>query len=182
MPTKKSRLTKPLTGTLFQLKITLKDVKPAIWRRVVTRDCTLARLHDIIQLSMGWEDSHLHLFAIGGERFGLPDQWDPEFEGDEGAEDSRTVGLSHLVALGIRKFHYIYDMGDSWDHSVLIEQTVQAEGGIRYPRCTAGERACPPEDCGGSLSYSDFVEAVGGEFDSDALDLEKVNEELRDVR
>jgi Plasmid pRiA4b ORF-3-like protein len=89
MPTKKP--IKPQTGTVFQLKIMLKDVKPPIWRRVVTRDCTLAKLNDILQVSMGWQDSHLHLFAIGGERFGLPDQWEPEFKGDEGAEDSRTV-------------------------------------------------------------------------------------------
>ena len=129
---------------VYQVKITLNGVKPPIWRRVQIEDGTLAELHDVIQTCMGWDDYHLHAFAIGGEQFGLPEQWqDPE------VGDSRKVKLSHLIAQSVKKFLYTYDMGDSWEHTILIEKTLPVEAGIKYPRCIAGERACPPEDCGG---------------------------------
>ena len=67
------------TGTVFQLKITLNDIRPPIWRRVQTKDCTLAKLHDIIQVSMGWQDSHLHLFEIGEDRYGDLGQWPKDY-------------------------------------------------------------------------------------------------------
>lgn len=180
---------------VYQLKITLRNIRPPIWRRVLAKDCTLARLHDLIQIAMGWEDYHLHEFEVGGERYGLPEQWEDDFFGEVGS--SRKVKLSHLVEQGVKKFGYQYDMGDSWWHTVLIEKTVPAEPGAKYSRCVAGARACPPEDCGGPWGYGDFVEAirdpkhpdhadrlewVGGEFDPEAFDVEAVNEELRAVR
>lgn len=97
---------------------------------------------------------------------------------------------------GIKKIGYEYDMGDGWKHTILIEKMVPAEAGVQYPRCVAGERACPPEDCGGPWGYPEFVEAVqnsrnkrhrellewvGGEFDPEAFDQEAVNEELQEV-
>jgi Plasmid pRiA4b ORF-3-like protein len=102
--------------------------------------------------------------------------------------------LSRVVASGIKKFTYTYDFGDNWDHAILVEKTLEAEPGVRYPRCVGGKRACPPEDCGGPWGYGDFLEAVGdprhpeheemlewagGEFDPEAFDIETVNEELR---
>ncbi len=179
-------------GQVYQLKITLRDTKPPVWRRLQVKDCTLAKLHAIIQTCMGWEGYHLHEFEIGDERYGDPRQWQGEMEvGNEG-----KVKLSRLVAHGVKKFSYVYDMGDNWDHTIQVEKVlpVEAEPGVRYPRCIAGKRACPPEDCGGPWGYGEFVEAiqnpqheqheellewVGGEFDPEAFDIEAVNEALR---
>ncbi len=177
------------SGIVYQLKITLRDIKPPIWRRVQVKDCTLNQLHDIIQTCMGWDGYHLHAFEIGGEQYSEPDP-----DGMMETEDERKVKLSQLVAGGIKKFTYTYDLGDNWDHVVQVEKTLEAEAGVRYPRCIAGKRACPPEDCGGPWGYPEFLEAiqnprherheellewVGGEFDPEAFDPETVNEELR---
>ena len=179
-------------GVVYQLKITLRDIKPPVWRRVQVKDCTLGKLHDTIQSVMGWTNSHLHAFEIGGEQYGEPDP-----SGMLETKDERKMKLSQVVAQGHKKFSYTYDFGDNWDHLIQVEKVLDAEPGARYPRCLAGERACPPEDCGGSWGYPDFVEAiqnpkhpehkdlkewVGGEFDPEAFDTEAVNEELRAIR
>jgi hypothetical protein len=174
--------------SVYQVKITLNGIKPPIWRRVQVKDGSLAELHDVIQTCIGWDDYHLHVFVIGSEQYGLPEQWeDPE------VGDSRKVRLNHLIAQGVKKFRYIYDMGDSWEHTILIEKTLPVEAGVQYPRCIAGERACPPEDCGGPWGYADLLEVLqdpehpeheerlewlGGEFDPEAFNLDEVNAEL----
>ena len=179
---------------VYQLKITLRDVRPPVWRRVQVPDCTLGGLHDVIQVSMGWDDYHLHEFEIGGERYGDPAQWRDGFGGELEVGNERKVKLGQLVAAGVKKFEYVYDMGDNWGHTVQVEKVLAPEAGARYPRCVAGKRACPPEDCGGPWGYGDFLEAlrdprherheellewVGGEFDPEAFDAEAVNAELR---
>ena len=181
-------------GQVYQLKVTLRHLKPPIWRRVQVKDCSLAKLHDIIQVCMGWDDDHLHEFDIGGERYGDPEQWQDDIGGELEVGNEGKVKLSQLVGQGVKKFTYVYDMGDNWDHTVQIEKVLDAEPGVRYPRCIDGKRACPPEDCGGPWGYGDFLEAVrnpeheqheemlewvGGEFDPEAFDIEAVNEELR---
>jgi len=176
-------------GVVYQLKITLRDIKPPIWRRVQVKDCTLNQLHDLIQTCMGWDGYHLHAFEIGGEQYSEPDP-----DGMMETEDERKVKLSQVVAGGIKKLTYTYDFGDNWDHVIQVEKTLEAEAGVRYPRCIAGKRACPPEDCGGPWGYAEFLEAIqnpkhpqhkdrtewiDGEFDPEAFDMETVNEELR---
>lgn len=190
-------LARSATGTVFQLKITLIDIKPPIWRRVQTRDCTLAKLHAIIQVSMGWFNSHLHLFEIGEDRYGDRGQWPRDYLEELETLDERKLKMSQITGRRIKKFGYEYDMGDGWRHTILIEKTLPAIAGVKYPRCIDGKRACPPEDCGGPWGYGDFVEAIqnrkhkrhreliewiGGEFDPEKFDLELVNEELQDVR
>jgi hypothetical protein len=182
------------SGVVYQLKITLRDIRPPIWRRVQVKDCTLAKLHDVIQASMGWADYHLHTFDIGREQYGDPRQWEDDLGVDPEVGNEGKVRLSQLVAQGVKKFGYTYDMGDNWEHTIQVEKVLDAEPGVRYPRCVAGKRACPPEDCGGPWGYADFVEAiqepdherheellewVGGDFDPEAFDIEAVNEELR---
>jgi hypothetical protein len=177
---------------IYQLKITLKNIQPPVWRRVQVKDCTLARLDDIIQTCMGWEGEHLSAFEVGGEQYSVPYP-DGMMEG----RDARKLKLSQIVALGVKKFTFTYDFGDNWDHTIEIEKTLPAESGARYPRCIEGKRACPPEDCGGPWGYGDFLKAiqnpkhpeheellewVGGEFDPEAFDLELINEGLRGGR
>lgn len=174
---------------VYQLKITLVGSKPPIWRRVLVKDCTLRKLHDVIQESMGWEDSHLHMFQVAGVNYGQPHpDWGIQ------VRDEARIHLSQIAATGLKKIDYQYDMGDSWDHTIQIEKVLEPEPGTRYPRCVAGKRACPPEDCGGVWGYADFLEAIsdpkhpnhgemlewiGGEFDPEKFDIEAVNARLR---
>lgn len=178
--------------TIYQLKITLKDIRPPIWRQVqVTSERTLGKLHQIIQESMGWTNSHLHTFLIGGVEYGRPM---PEYDFD--VRNEQRVKLSQIVTGEKFKFLYTYDMGDSWEHEVLVEKVLPADPQVRYPICLTGKRACPPEDCGGVGGYALFLEAiqdpehpehesllewVGGEFDPEAFDVDAVNRMLRQV-
>jgi hypothetical protein len=178
---------------VYQLKITLSDSKPPIWRRVeLPDDVTLARLHAIIQEAMGWSDSHLHMFTLGQTFYGVPDLDDEQDIGDE-----RKAKLNQLLTAPKQTLRYEYDFGDSWTHVVLLEQVREPEAGVRYPRCTAGARACPPEDCGGVWGYTSFLEAiadpehpehdellewVGGAFDPEQFDLAEANAALHALK
>lgn len=178
---------------IYQLKVTLKDSRPPIWRRIqVVSDVSFAKLHQILQIAMGWTDSHLHQFMVGQAYYGIPD---PGFDFE--IEDERKVRFSQIAPGVKKKFIYEYDFGDSWGHQITVEKILQPEPGVRYPVCLAGKRACPPEDCGGVWGYESFLEAirdpqhpehdemlewVGGEFDSEAFDLNAVNQDLKSIR
>jgi hypothetical protein len=189
----KRRLAKK-TDAVFQIKVTLKGIHPPIWRRVQTTDCTLEELHALIQVTMGWEFEHLYRFNVGGV-----DYADLDMMNDEDVEDACGTLLSEVLPVQNRRprFQYEYDFGDSWIHQLIVEERFLPEKGVKYPICVAGQRACPPEDCGGPWSYPDFVEEVsnpdhtrheetlewvGGEFDPERFDLEAVNGELRRMR
>lgn len=174
---------------VFQLKITLADIKPPIWRRVEVEDCTLLKLHHVIQESMGWADYHMWAFEIHGEEYGE----DPG--GELGMASPRKAKLSDFA--GAKKFRYTYDFGDNWDHVIQVEKVLDADPQIKYPRCVKGVRACPPEDCGGPWGYGDFLDAiqnsdherhaellewVGGAFDPEAFDLDVANKRLAALR
>ena len=93
---------------------------------------------------MGWANCHLHSFDVVGTTYGEPDP-----EGFLEYEDEAEMSLARIVAGGHKKFAYAYDFGDNWSNTVQVEKVLPAEAGVRYPRCLAGKRACPPEDCGG---------------------------------
>ncbi len=176
-------------GHVYQLKITLRGSKPPIWRRTQVRgDTTLAKLHVIFQIVMGWTNSHLHQFIVHGAEYGVPD---PDYDMD--IEDEKRVKLGELIFAEKEKLIYEYDFGDSWEHEILVETILPIEKGLHYPICLKGKRACPPEDCGGIWGYSEFLEAIedvnhpehddmlewiGGEFDSEEFDVESINREL----
>lgn len=179
---------------IFQLKITLMNIKPPIWRRLeVKSDTTLYKVHDIIQIAMGWEDAHLHQFEKDGTLYGVPD---PDFDMDLKSE--RRVRLNQLLVAEKDKLRYEYDFGDGWLHELRLEKILAPEPGVRYPRCTKGKGACPPEDVGGVWGYAEFLEAINnpkhpehenflewiGEesFDPEAFDLEAVNANLRYIK
>lgn len=145
--------------SIFQVKITLLDIEPAIWRRVlVSADTTLEQLHEVIQAAFGWWNYHLHQYLIDGKLYALPD---PEDDNDflPPRLDERAVQLRDLLTSS--SIVYEYDFGDDWKHLVEIESVVMAqEPGGRYPVCTGGERACPREDCGGTPGYQRLLEAL----------------------
>ena len=173
----------PAKDRVYQLKITLKDIRPPIWRRIRVPDCTLDELHDYIQTAMGWTNSHLHHFHLGEQLYGDPELMQENFE-DMEYKDSTTTRLSDIVPVGRKKFRfaYEYDFGDGWMHDIEVEKVEDAKV---KPECLAGARACPPEDCGGPWGYEDFlaaladpkhenhvdmVEWIGGSFDPEAFD------------
>lgn len=140
---------------IYQLKISLADVSPAVWRRVLLPGgYTLDRLHRVIQYAMGWQNYHLHSFEIEGIQYGEPDP-----DGELALRDELDVRLDTVATKGSR-FTYTYDFGDWWEHDVLVEAVLPAEAEERYPVCVAGERACPPEDCGGAYGYADLLAAI----------------------
>ena len=147
---KKPRAKAPST-TVCQFKITLKEIEPPIWRRIQTKDCTLDKLHEHIQTAMGWTNSHLYQFTIGGVLHGDPELLLEGFEDDPEVVNSLDTRISQVVPEdGTRlRFEYEYDFGDGWEHEVLFEGLIPVEKGVRYPLCVEGERACPPEDVGG---------------------------------
>ena len=183
------------TDLLFQFKITLLDIKPAIWRRIQVPDCTLVDLHEYIQAAFGWENYHLHQFEIDGVRYSQPAPDGDDFDMD--FEDETDVLLSKLLPKSSRKARWVYeyDFGDGWRHEVLFEGFPPIDPKAKSPLCLEGERACPPEDCGGPPGYGDYLAAIAdpqheqheemlewrGPFDPEAFDAKKATKEMRKV-
>lgn len=176
---------------VHQIIVTLAEVAdPPVWRRLlIPAAMPLSRLHDVIQVAMGWRDCHLHCFTDGPRTYGHAD---PELE----FTDERSVRFGDLD-LGDGGLGYTYDFGDGWEHDIVVESVGAAREGERYPRCIGGEGACPPEDCGGSPGYEhlrvvladpgdeehdDMLAWLGldhaAEFDPAAFDVEAVNRRL----
>jgi hypothetical protein len=178
--------------TAVTLRISLIEHVPTIWRRLlVPGEIKLSKLHLIFQAAMGWGNSHLHAFEIAGQQYGPPD---PDGEMDD--IDEETVLMADVVTEDAR-FFYEYDFGDSWRHEVIIESIEPAPAALKQAACLEGQRACPPEDCGGTTGYAsvlealadpendeheEYVEWVGEDFDAEAFDLIAVNANLQRIR
>jgi hypothetical protein len=189
-------MTKPATAKRaargpISLKITLRSIKPPIWRRIlVPGRMTLGDLHVAIQVVMGWQNGHLHAFDVGGERYGERGVMDDCLD-----EDSKT--LNALVKAEVSRFRYIYDFGDDWEHDILIEKAPPKVPGVTaFPACVAGARHCPPEDCGGPFGYEDLLEVLknpdhpnhteqcewlGADFDPEAFSVAAADTTLGEV-
>jgi len=148
-------------NTIYRFKISLRDTKPPIWRRIETHDATIEQFHGLIQTAMGWTNSHMHEFDVGGARYTHPGFLQDQFD-DFGAESYAGLGITDWIARYGEKLRmkYLYDFGDGWEHDVVLEGVFAAEPEAEYPRCVTGKLACPPEDVGGVWGYYDFVEAV----------------------
>ena len=141
---------------LYQLKVTLRDIQPPVWRRIqVWEDSTLAQLHTILQIVMGWEDYHLHQFVIGRRLYSVPDPDDDMYE--RKVTDERRVLLGEVVPRVGTQFVYLYDFGDGWEHDLLLEAIMLPETATPYPTCISGKRRTPPEDVGGPHGYEEYL-------------------------
>ena len=139
-------------------RIVLRSVEPHVWRRVdVPLSCTLLALHDVIQIAMGWTDSHLFEFRVGERAYGALDL-DPELEPRQ--YKAIRLRLRTLIARGVRRFEYIYDFGDDWQHDVIVEALREGDAEVDYPAFVDGERRCPPEDVGNAEGFMEFLEAA----------------------
>ena len=149
-----------MAAEAYQFRVTLRDISPPIWRRIlVSAKYSFWDLHVAIQDAMGWQDYHLHLFRIKGRHahkvteIGIPD---PREKND--VLPGWEVPLRrHFNDIGISA-EYLYDFGDCWEHDVLLEGHLLREKGRKYPCCIGGERACPPEDCGGPSGYDELFQ------------------------
>lgn len=171
----------------YQLKITLNGTKPPIWRRLLTPDSvSLEELHLAIQIAMGWTDSHLHQFVVGGICYGMPD---PDW-GDLEMKDERRFKLGQVMKREKDSIVYEYDFGDGWSHKITLEEILPFDPDATLPQCITGKGACPPEDVGGIWGYYNFLEAIkdpshpehqelkewmGDEFDPGSYNIEETN-------
>ncbi len=176
-------------SSIHQLKVTLLGIRPPIWRRIaVPSAMTLGELHAVLQLAMGWTDSHLHDFRIGRTTYG-----DPEMLEELGDEDEWEAPLDQVAPQTKSRIRYLYDFGDSWEHEILVEKVGPPDPETRYPVCLAGKRAGPPDDCGGVWGYVQLLETLadprhpehewmmewaGGPIDPEAFDLDEINRRL----
>jgi len=180
---------------LYQLKITLRGCRPSVWRRVVVRaDVTLARLHRVIQIAMGWLGGPLYHFRVGRVCYGIPH---PDLDQVEGESlEEKPFTLTDLAPTAKKRFVYEYDF-DCWEHTVVVEKVLPPNADFKHPICLGGANACPPEDCGGSQGYAEFVEAmadpkhkqhkqmqawVGKAWDATLFSPEEANAALRRLR
>ncbi len=188
------KVMKKKNDQVYQFKITLKDIKPLIWRRIqVPKTYTFWDFHVAIQDVMGWFDSHLHEFEITNSLSGTKTVIGIPNEDVDFANHKTLPGWKQKIADYFSKenksANYVYDFGDNWEHEIILEEILTKENNVAYPICIKGERACPPEDCGGSYGYEDFLkiigdpddeqheemlEWVGGEFDPKHFDPRKI--------
>lgn len=183
----------PARSSIYQCKITLQGSKPVIWRRFqVSEEYSLRKFHKVLQIVMGWDECHLYEFQIDGTSYGEPH---PDYGGS--MKNSKTIKLNQLIEGEKASFQYIYDFGDGWQHKIVVEKIFKPEPDVRYPACIGGAMACPPEDCGGIGGYADFLEAIsdpdhdehetmlhwiGGKFDPEAFDCDRVNAKLKRMK
>lgn len=177
---------------ILQLKVTLRDTKPPIWRRLlVAANTSLFDLHRILQAAMGWHDGHLHEFEHDGELYG---ESDPEWDMVRRSEQKTKVGT--LLKRPGDQMLYNYDFGDCWLHTILVEEVLPKEEGRSYPCVLKGRRACPQEDSGGPWGhqnkvkilrdpgdpeYADLIEWLAPGYDPEEFDLGFANAKLAEI-
>lgn len=178
---------------IARLKIQLDETDLPVIRRVeVPLAIRLADLHLVIQIAMGWENYHHYEFSVGRTlAWGIPD---PDWP-DTPTRSAKTATLADVLPHLKRNktFHYVYDFGDNWQHTVKVEALANADPDAAYPRLLEAQGACPPEDCGGSWGYAHYLEAIadpnhedhgdmiawrGPGFDPAAIDEAAIRKEL----
>lgn len=175
---------------VFVLRLDVVGTRPRIWRRLLVRETMwLSRLHDTIQILFDWFDYQTHAFAFDELRFGNPLRRE-----ELTIEDDRDVTLADLDLERRERFTYGYHFAEGWQVDIKIEKIEPVTKGMAYPQCVAGERAGPPEDCGGLEAFHDMLaclkepdtdlgsewrEWLGPDYDPDVCDLDKIQKALR---
>jgi len=150
---------------IYQIKITLNDIEPPIWRRIQVPDTfTFWELHCAIQDAFGWTNSHMHSFTISDcteappITIGIP--MEAEYDDELPVLPGWERKIKYYIEGETTRIDYTYDFGDNWQHSIELEEIVEPVKGFKYPFCVDGARACPPEDCGGPLGYAGLLETL----------------------
>src|SRR5690554_720230 len=156
------------TPDIYQLKVKLIDTTPSIWRRIqVPDDLFLHDLHKVLQTVMGWENAHLHEFRKNGKILGFSE----DEEVPDHFIDYTSIRLNDLLKKTGDRMIYLYDLGDQWEHDLVLEQISGPDEQRYYPYCLEGQRNCPPEDCGGPDGYQNLLKVyhMPGHPDHDEL-------------
>jgi hypothetical protein len=185
-------------GPIYRLKIVLLGSKPPVWRRLqVPGDAKLDWLHAVLQVAIGWTNSHLHQFKVGEHYYSDTRVNFAEYEGDPEILEERKFTLQQIAPRERDAFGYEYDFGDSWEHQITVEKIRPPEAAAATALCLDGARACPPEDCGGVWGYDNLLKIlknrkhpehktmklwVGRTFDAEAFDVGKTNLWLRKLK
>ena len=165
----------PWGPSVHVLRIELRHVEPPIWRTfAVASDTKLPKFNRILQAVMGWEGYHLHAFDVAGIMFGEKDE-DADYVIGE-----RNVTVQQILPRPDSALRWDYDLGDGWEHDVVVQAIEEPSPEVRYPICTGGERACPPEDCGGLGGYEELAAWVRGGYDPRATPMGLGAQEMRD--
>lgn len=187
------------SAPIYQLKIVLLGSKPPVWRRLqVPGDARLDWLHAVLQVAIGWTNSHLHAFQVGEDRYSDTRHHYAEHAGDPEILEARQFTLRQIAPRARDAFGYEYDFGDSWEHAITVEKILPPDAAAATTAvCLDGARACPPEDCGGVWGYADLLKILknrkhpehqtmkqwlGREFDAAAFDVAKTNLWLRKLK
>ncbi|HEY3480195.1 MAG TPA: DUF1841 family protein, partial [Streptomyces sp.] len=176
---------------IFVLKVSLRGAKPPIWRRLrVPARATLDAVHEVLQVSFGWTDSHLHVFESAGRRYSARSS---ETTWGEPDGDESQIRLADVLEEPGDRLRYEYDFGDSWEHDIVVEKVIPGDG-ASVAVCVGGRRAGPPEDCGGVWGYAELCAIladprhpehdermawIGGRFNPGHFDPQDVNSMLR---
>jgi hypothetical protein len=184
---------------LYHLEIALEGIVPPIWRRLqVPGSANLGWLHAVIQVAMGWTNSHLHQFKLDGKYYSDPRHHFAEYEGDPEILDERKFTLQQLAPRVKNTLGYEYDFGDSWEHELTVAKILPPDDDADTTAlCLDGARACPPEDCGSTGGYTNLLKILknrkhpehktmkgwlGRPFDAEAFDLAHTNLWLRKLK
>ena len=190
---------KKRTHPIYHLNVVLLGVEPPVWRRLqVPGDANLGWLHAVLQVVMGWTNSHLHHFLTRDARYSDPHGYDDMGSDEEPDRDEHETALMHVAPAEGTQFGYEYDFGDSWEHAITVEKILPTGAAAAAAAlCLDGACACPPEDCGGIPGYAELLDALkdpkhpehrsmqewlGRPFDPHAFDLAKTNLWLRKLK
>lgn len=156
----------PLVGKrgtpIYELEVSLTGSDPLIWRRIkVPGNSHLGWLHAVLQVAVGWTNSHLHQFIAGENRYSDPASAKEQYEGDPPILDERKAKLMSLLPTEGDGMFYEYDFGDSWEHLVSVVRILPPDADLESKAlCLDGARACPPDDCGGIGGYEELLKAL----------------------
>lgn len=184
---------------IYRIKVVLLGGKPPVWRLLqVPGDARLDWLHAVLQVAIGWTNSHLHMFRVGA---GIYSSTANDFFQSGGAPetfDERKFTLRQIAPSEQNSFLYEYDFGDSWMHEITVDKILPPDpAAATTALCLDGARACPPEDCGGVWGYGELLKILknrkhpehqsmkdwlGRPHDAAAFDAGKINLWLRKLK
>ncbi len=178
-------------NSIIQIKVTIEDIKPLIWRRLLVKSSsTFFELHNILQIAFSWENSHLFQFKVEDYFIGVPDPDNVE------VIDAKDMTLGKILTERDYEFTYEYDFGDNWEHTIKVEKFLYTDPDSEYPLCSAGKMAAPPENCGGVLGYYQIIKASGNKkhleyeqligdrksFNPEYFNIESINNQLAHLK
>lgn len=168
-----------MTVQIFKLDILLTYSEPTIYRQVLVKsNMPLEKFHLVIQAAMGWYNCHMHQYSTEDGRVIATKDFDFEILPEEDLLDGRKLKLGDLLKKKDDVLLYIYDMGDNWDHEIILREILPVDKSLKYPICAGGALACPLEDSGGLEGYENIIEVLNDKSDPEHSHIAKWTKDL----